>query len=101
MGRLLAICPILCQNKCMTTDKIKQKIEILLNKYQKNSGTIKGFDMLFEYVDFIKNEPYNVLSKIENKDDFNSVRRGRDFRPRSAPILYFSSILANNIEFKY
>jgi len=42
----------------MTPDKIKQKIEILLDKYQKNSGTVKGFDVLFEYVDFIKNEPY-------------------------------------------
>ena len=28
-------------------------------------------------------EPYNVLSKIENKDDFNSVRRGRDSNPGS------------------
>jgi hypothetical protein len=44
----------------MTPDKIKQKIEILLNKYQKNSGTVKGFDVLFEYVDFIKNEPYTA-----------------------------------------
>lgn len=44
----------------MTPDKIKQKIEILLDKYQKNSGTIKGFDVLFEYVDFIKNEPYTA-----------------------------------------
>lgn len=44
----------------MTTDKIKQKIEILLDKYQKNSGTIKGFDVLFEYVDFIINEPYTA-----------------------------------------
>jgi len=30
-------------------------------------------------------QPYDVLSKIENKSDFSSVRRGRDFRPRSAP----------------
>ena len=28
-------------------------------------------------------EPYNVLSKIENKSDFNSVRRGRDSNPGS------------------
>ena len=27
-------------------------------------------------------EPYNVLSKIENKSDFNSVRRRRDSNPR-------------------
>lgn len=44
----------------MTPDKIKQKIEILLDKYQKNSGTVKGFDVLFEYVDFIKSEPYTA-----------------------------------------
>lgn len=44
----------------MTTDKIKQKIEILLNKYKENSGTIKGFDVIFEYVDFIKKEPYTA-----------------------------------------
>ena len=36
----------------MTPDKIKQEIEILLDKYQQNSSTIKGFDVLFEYVDF-------------------------------------------------
>lgn len=44
----------------MTPHEIKQKIEILLDKYQKNSGTIKGFDVLFEYVDFIKKEPYTA-----------------------------------------
>ena len=26
-------------------------------------------------------EPYNILSKIENKSDFNSVRRGGDSNP--------------------
>ena len=30
-------------------------------------------------------EPYNILSKIENKSDFNSVRRGRDFRLIRSP----------------
>ena len=44
----------------MTLHEIKQKIEILLDKYQKNSGTIKGFDILFEYVDFLKSEPYTA-----------------------------------------
>lgn len=44
----------------MTPHEIKQKIEILLDKYQKNSGTVKGFDVLFEYVYFIKNEPYTA-----------------------------------------
>ncbi len=44
----------------MTPYEIKQKIEILLDKYQKNSGTVKGFDVLFEYVDFIKSEPYTA-----------------------------------------
>ncbi len=29
-------------------------------------------------------EPYNVLSKIENKSDFDSVRRGRDSNPGPA-----------------
>lgn len=40
--------------------KIKQKIQILLAKYKENSGTIKGFDVIFEYVDFIKKEPYTA-----------------------------------------
>lgn len=71
----------------MTPDKIKQKIEILLNKYKENSGTIKGFDVIFEYVDFLKKEPYNVLSKIENKSDFNSVRRERDSGAIISPLL--------------
>jgi hypothetical protein len=44
----------------MTPDKIKQKIEIMLDKYQKNSGTVKGFDVIFEYVDFLKKEPYTA-----------------------------------------
>ncbi|MFA6194113.1 MAG: hypothetical protein WC719_00005 [Patescibacteria group bacterium] len=44
----------------MKSHEIKQKIEILLDKYQKNSGTVKGFDILFEYVDFIKSEPYTA-----------------------------------------
>jgi hypothetical protein len=44
----------------MTSHEIKQKIEILLDKYQKNSGTVKGFDVLFEYVDFLKKEPYTA-----------------------------------------
>lgn len=44
----------------MTPHEIKQKIEILLDKYKKNSGTVKGFDVLFEYVNFLKNEPYTA-----------------------------------------
>ena len=56
----IALSTNLCQNKTMTPHEIKQKIEILLDKYQKNSGTIKGFDVLFEYVDFIKSEPYTA-----------------------------------------
>lgn len=44
----------------MIPDKIKQKIQILLNKYKENSGTIKGFDVIFEYIDFLKKEPYTA-----------------------------------------
>ena len=44
----------------MTPDKIKQKIGILLNKYKENSGTIKGSDIIFEYIDFLKKEPYTA-----------------------------------------
>jgi hypothetical protein len=35
-------------------------------------------------------EPYNVLSKIENKSDFDSVRRRRDFRLIRSPSLAHS-----------
>ncbi|MDD8053326.1 MAG: hypothetical protein PHX90_04485 [Thermotogota bacterium] len=52
----------------MTPDKIKQKIQILLNKYQENSGTIKGFDVIFDYIDFLKKEPYTASLLKENFD---------------------------------
>ena len=71
----------------MTSDKIKQKIEILLNKYKENSATIKGFDVIFEYVDFIKKEPYtaNLL-----KEDF-------DYANKQIALLE-ASILNQNLE---
>ncbi len=42
----------------MTTDKIKNKIESFVKQYQANSGTFEGFVIIYNYIDFLKNEPY-------------------------------------------
>ncbi|MFA5109400.1 MAG: hypothetical protein WC458_02565 [Patescibacteria group bacterium] len=69
----------------MTPDKIKQKIEILLNKYKENSGTIKGFDIIFEYVDFLKKEPYTA----------NLLRGGFDYADKQITLLEASTLNQN------
>ena len=92
----------MCQNEIMIPHEIKQKIEFLLDKYQKNSGTVKGFDVLFEYVDFIKNEPYtaNLLkpqfeyaqTQIAQLDEY--IAKNNSFKeiPNPHKILEFKSI---------
>jgi hypothetical protein len=42
----------------MTTDKIKNKIESFIKQYQANSGTFEGFRIIFDFVSFLKSEPY-------------------------------------------
>ncbi len=69
----------------MTPDKIKQKIEILLNKYKENSGTIKGFDVIFEYVDFLKKEPYTA----------SLLREGFDYADKQIALLEASALNQN------
>jgi hypothetical protein len=42
----------------MTTDKIKQRLSKYLAEYQENAAHIKGTDVIFEYINFLKTEPY-------------------------------------------
>jgi len=42
----------------MTTDKIKQRLLRYLAEYEKNATLMKGVEIIFEYVNFLKNEPY-------------------------------------------
>jgi len=69
----------------MTPDKIKQKIQILLNKYKENSGTIKGFDVIFEYIDFLKKEPYTA----------NLLQEGFDYADKQIALLEASALNQN------
>jgi len=57
----------------MTTDKIKHKIESFVKEYQANSGTFEGFVIIYNYIDFLKNEPYiqkmlgNIFEYVESQ----------------------------------
>jgi hypothetical protein len=42
----------------MTTDKIKQRLLKYLAEYEENATRMKGVEIVFEYVNFLKNEPY-------------------------------------------
>ena len=42
----------------MTTDKIKQRLLAYLVEYQTNAPHVKGLEVIFEYVKFLKTEPY-------------------------------------------
>lgn len=42
----------------MTTDKIKLRLLKYLAEYEENVAHIKGVEVIFEYVNFLKNEPY-------------------------------------------
>lgn len=47
----------LCQNKLMITDKIKNKLKSFVAEYQEKAGTFNGSLVIFEFIEFIKNEP--------------------------------------------
>jgi hypothetical protein len=57
----------------MTTDKIKSKIGSFVSQYQENSGTFEGFRIIFDFVGFLKSEPYlqkilgDVLERAESQ----------------------------------
>lgn len=42
----------------MTTDKIKNKIESFVKQYQANSGTFEGFVIIYNYINYLKSEPF-------------------------------------------
>ena len=42
----------------MKTDQIKNQIGQYLEQYQKHSGTFEAFRIIYEYVNFLKTEPY-------------------------------------------
>lgn len=48
---------ILCQNRSMTTDKIKEKLERFVERYQENIGSFDGFLVISEFFEFITIEP--------------------------------------------
>lgn len=58
LNYIIALTPNLCQNKAMTTDKIKQRLLRYLAEYEENAARMKGVEIVFEYVNFLKNEPY-------------------------------------------
>ncbi len=63
---LVYIC-ILCQNRPMITDKIKNKLESFITKYQEKLGTFNGNLVIYEFIEFIKNNP---TVKAIMKDQF-------------------------------
>lgn len=42
----------------MTTDKIKDQLIDFNRQFKKNSGHFKSFEVIFDYVSFLKSEPY-------------------------------------------
>ena len=57
----------------MEKDKIRQTLIDYLLEFKKNSGTFKSFEIIYNYTNFIKSEPYlrkslrNSLSYIEKQ----------------------------------
>ncbi len=50
----------------MTTDKIKNQIISYCRQFKQNSGHLKSFEVVFDYINFLKSEPYlnELLSPI-------------------------------------
>lgn len=42
----------------MTTDKIKDQLIDFNRQFKKNSGHFKSFEIIFDYINFLKSEPY-------------------------------------------
>ena len=51
----------------MITDKIKNKLESFITKYQEKLGTFNGNLVIYEFIEFIKNNP---TVKAIMKDQF-------------------------------
>lgn len=53
---LVCIC-VLCQNRPMTLDKIKNKLKSFTTEYQEKLGTFNGNLVIYDFIEFIKNDP--------------------------------------------
>lgn len=59
----------------MTKDKIKNQIESYLRQYKENAGTFEGLKIIFDYVNFLKTEPYTKEALIDIFDYAESQKQ--------------------------
>jgi len=82
----------------MTTDKIKDQLIDFNRQFKKNSGHFKSFEVIFDYISFLKSEPYlkellNPLFAYVNKqlevmkDTAKSSEKSQEFNNISMDIL--------------
>ncbi|MFA6995301.1 MAG: hypothetical protein WC249_02720 [Patescibacteria group bacterium] len=82
----------------MTTDKIKDQLIDFNRQFKKNSGHFKSFEVIFDYISFLKSEPYlkellNPLFAYVNKqlevmkDTAKSPEKSQEFNNISMDIL--------------
>ena len=82
----------------MTTDKIKDQLIDFNRQFKKNSGHFKSFEVIFDYISFLKSEPYlkelldplfaYVNKQLEvMKDTAKSPEKSQEFNNISVDIL--------------
>jgi len=87
----------------MTTDKIKDQLIDFNRQFKKNSGHFKSFEIIFDYISFLKSEPYlkelldplfaYVNKQLEvMKDTAKSPEKSQEFNNISVDILEPSTL---------